>query len=228
VFFIDNELKWGVKWAPKIAEQVLMAPSSQPAKKALREMLGRKYNTVQELNKAWATDFANWKQVMENQNNIPGAAGDLKTFMYDYANRYYSICRNAVRKTVPDLLYLGCRMDFHLYPEDTTLNDIIRIAAVYCNVVSFNRYRYTCDELVPPAGTDFPIIIGEYHFGSLETGMLQPALRYAADQNERAELFGYYLTSALKNPYIVVPIGSNWLTNLLPEGAMEKTTRQGS
>ena len=110
-------------------------------------------------------------------------------------------------KSAPDLLYLGCRMDFHLYPEDTTLNDIIKIASKYCDVVSFNRYRYTCAELIPPDGGDYPLIIGEYHFGILETGLLQPGLRYAADQNERAELFGYYLTSALENPYI---IGAHW------------------
>ena len=98
-------------------------------------------------------------------------------------------------------------MDFHLYPEDTTLNDIIIIASKYCDVVSFNRYRYTCAELVPPDGGDYPLIIGEYHFGNLETGLLQPGLRYAADQNERAELFGYYLTQALENTYIV---GAHW------------------
>jgi len=98
-------------------------------------------------------------------------------------------------------------MDFHLYPEDTTLNYIIKIAAKYCDVVSFNRYRYSCAELVPPDGGDWPIIIGEFHFGSLETGLLQPGLRYAADPVERAELYEYYMTDAVKNPYIV---GAHW------------------
>lgn len=205
--FIDNELKWGVKWAPKIAEQILVAPESQPAKKAFREMLERKYTSIAVLNNAWGTSFNAWETIMKNKEVIPGAAADMKEFMNEFAALYYSKCRNASKKMAPDLLYLGCRMDFHLYPEDTTLNDIIRIASQYCDVVSFNRYRYTCAELVPPDGGDYPLIIGEYHFGSLETGLLQPGLRYAADQNERAELFGYYLTSALKNPYI---IGAHW------------------
>jgi len=205
--FIDNELKWGVKWAPKIAEQVLAAPASQPAKIAFIEMLKKRYNSVKELNKIWATDFTNWEQIMINVDIIPGALPDTKLFMNEFATHYYSICRNAVRKIAPDLLYLGCRMDFHLYPEDTSLNDIIRIASRYCDVVSFNRYRYSCAELIPPDGGDYPLIIGEYHFGTLETGLLQPGLRYAADQYERAELFGFYLVSALKNPYI---IGAHW------------------
>ena len=72
---------------------------------------------------------------------------------------------------------------------------------------SFNRYRYTSSGLVPPDRGDFPIIIGEFHFGSLETGLLQPGLRYAADTVERAIFYHHYVTSALKNPYIV---GTHW------------------
>lgn len=170
-------------------------------------MLERRYTAITELNNAWGTAFSNWEQILKNQEAIPGAAADMNLFMHEFATQYYATCRNAVRKIAPDLLYLGCRMDFHLYPEDTTLNDIIKIASHYCDVVSFNRYRYTCAELIPPDGGDYPLIIGEYHFGSLETGLLQPGLRYAADQNERAELFGYYLTQALENPYIV---GAHW------------------
>ncbi len=44
--FIDNELKWGVKWAPKIAEQVMEAPETQPAKIAFGDRLIRKYKTI--------------------------------------------------------------------------------------------------------------------------------------------------------------------------------------
>jgi len=131
----------------------------------------------------------------------------MREFMKEFTSLYYSSCRNAVKKVAPDLLYLGCRMDFHLYPEDTSLNYIIDIAAEYCDVVSFNRYRYSSSELVPPGEGDYPIIIGEFHFGSLETGMLQPGLRYAADNNERAAFYEFYVGSAIKNPYIV---GTHW------------------
>ena len=54
-----------------------------------------------------------------------------------FTAHYYSSCRDAVKKTDPEMLYLGCRMDFHLYPEDTSLNYIIKIAAEYCDVVEF-------------------------------------------------------------------------------------------
>lgn len=205
--FIDNELKWGVKWAPKIAEQIQMAPEDQPAKMAFRDRMVRKYKNIGALNKSWGTLFASWEQILQSRKVIPGAAADMKEFMIEFATLYHSVCRNAVREQVPELLYLGSRMDFHLYPEDTSLNDMIKVASKYCDIVSFNRYRYTCAELIPPDGGDYPVIIGEYHFGSLETGLLQPGLRYAADQDERAELFSFYLKSAIENPYMV---GAHW------------------
>ena len=206
--FIDNELPWGQNWKPNtIAERIQRAPETLPAKIAFMDMMKKKYKTITKLNGAWGTTFFDWKQFLSNKNMIQGASNDMKEFMNEFANLYFFCCRNAIKKSDPDLLYLGSRIDLHFYPKDSSSNYIINAAARYCDVVSFNRYRYTCAELIPPDGGDYPLIIGEYHSGSLETGLLQPGLRYSADQNERAELFEFYLSSAIKNPYI---IGAHW------------------
>lgn len=205
--FVDNELKWGVKWAARIPEQILTAPPDQPAKLQFKERMALKYQTIQNLNDTWGTSFKDWTGFLNNTELFPGADADLRDFMKSFTSLYYASCRDAVKAVDPHMLYLGCRMDFHLYPEDTTLNYIIKIASEYCDVVSFNRYRYTCSGLVPPDGGDFPIIIGEFHFGSLETGLLQPGLRYAADPVERAAFYSHYVGSAVQNPFIV---GTHW------------------
>ncbi len=205
--FVDNELKWGVKWAAKIPEQIITAPPDQPAKLQLKEQMAGQYRTIQNLNKEWGTTFSDWNGLLRNTALIPGAEKDMREFMKLFTSHYYSSCSEAVKKVDPGMLYLGCRMDFHLYPEDTSLNYIIKIASEYCDVVSFNRYRYTCSGLVPPDGGDYPIIIGEFHFGSLETGLLQPGLRYAADPEARAMFYEHYVSSALENPFIV---GTHW------------------
>jgi len=205
--FVDNELKWGVKWAAKIPEQIQTAPEDQPAKIAFKERMVEKYGSIEPLNDVWETTFSGWEDILQNCEVIPKAADDMREFMKGFASKYFTLCRETVKKVDPYMLYLGCRMDFHLYPEDTTLNYIIRIASKYCDVVSFNRYRYTCSELIPPDGGDYPLIIGEFHFGSLETGLLQPGLRFAADQTERALFYENYVTEALTNPYIV---GTHW------------------
>ena len=77
----------------------------------------------------------------------------------------------------------------------------------FCDVVSFNRYRYTCRELQLPDGFDRSIIIGEFHFGALDRGMLHTGLRSAYDQNERAVFYEFYLKQALENPFLV---GTHW------------------
>ena len=102
---------------------------------------------------------------------------------------------------------MGCRFDFHYYPvEDTTGAWAVRIAAKYCDIVSFNRYRYSAIDLVP-AGADKPVIIGEWHMGALDRGMLHFSLRFTDDQKNRAEMYEYYIKTCLKNPYIV---GAHW------------------
>ena len=56
------------------------------------------------------------------------------------------------------------------------------VLAKYADVISFNHYRYTAEQLSPVSGTDAPIIIGEYHFGALDRGPFHTGLRSVADQ----------------------------------------------
>lgn len=89
--------------------------------------------------------LGDWNGLLQNTRVIPGAAEDMRDFMKEFTSQYFSKCRSAVKKVAPEMLYLGCRMDFHLYPEDTSLNYIIKIASEYCDVVSFNRGRCAPD-----------------------------------------------------------------------------------
>ena len=73
--------------------------------------------------------------------------------------------------------------------------------------MSFNRYRYTSLELQLPEGVDRPILIGEWHIGALDRGMLHTGLRSAYDQEERAVLYEFYIRQALENPFLV---GAHW------------------
>jgi hypothetical protein len=123
------------------------------------------------------------------------------------AKTYFSTCREEMRKALPNLLYLGCRFDFHDFPAEGP-KVAVRMAAKYCDVVSFNRYRFTADELRLPDGSDDkPIIIGEFHFGALDRGPLHPGLRSVGSQAQRAAAYSMYLRTAVRNPAIV---GARW------------------
>ena len=56
-------------------------------------------------------------------------------------------------------------------------------------------------------GVDLPIVIGEFHFGALDRGMIHTGLRGVASQTQRAYAYEHYVTQALKHPHIV---GTHW------------------
>ena len=131
-------------------------------------------------------------------------------YTYEEWRKYYSTLRGLMRRHAPDTLYLGSRMDYHRYPRmDRSYYDAVRAAAEFCDVVSFNQYRYTLANLVLPEGTDKPVIIGEFHFGALDRGVLHTGLRPVKDQLQRAEAYRLFVGSALRSPYLV---GTHWFT----------------
>jgi hypothetical protein len=122
--------------------------------------------------------------------------------------RYYRQVSTVARELMPDVLYLGSRLDYHDWPDEIqSRKEIVRIAAKYCDVISFNFYKFTLDDVALPAGIDRPAIIGEFHMGALDRGLFHTGLRSVVDQNHRAEAYRNYVTSALRNPAIV---GAHW------------------
>jgi hypothetical protein len=121
---------------------------------------------------------------------------------------YYKQVGALAKEILPDTLYLGSRLDYHDWPDDPPERfEIVRSAAKYCDVISFNFYKFTLDDFVLPGGVDKPVIIGEFHLGALDRGLFHTGLRAVVDQNQRAEGYRYYVTSALQSPYIV---GAHW------------------
>jgi hypothetical protein len=121
---------------------------------------------------------------------------------------YYRQVGALAKEILPDTLYLGSRLDYHGWPDDPPERfEIVRSAAKYCDVISFNFYKFTLDDFALPEGVDKPVIIGEFHMGALDRGLFHTGLRAVVDQNQRAEGYRYYVTSALQSPYIV---GAHW------------------
>ena len=112
---------------------------------------------------------------------------------------YFRTIRDVIKKTAPDRLYLGCR-----FSEVNPL--AARVAAKFCDVVSFNRYRRDLKALDFAVG-DRPVIIGEFHFGALDRGMVHTGLVPVGNQVERAEAYRHYVRSALEHPNVV---GTHW------------------
>jgi hypothetical protein len=207
-YFVDNELSWGE--SDFLASSVLESPAEQAAKVEFQRELREQYRSIKKLNDSWQTSFKSWKDLLESRQ-VPetgDAKTDLQRFNQKIAAQYFRVIRDQIRQLAPDKLYLGPRIALHAYPDESSRGAwLVPIAAEFCDVVSFNRYRFTCLELRLPEGVDRPIIIGEFHFGALDRGMLHTGLRSAYDQNERAVLYEFYVEQALMNPFLV---GTHW------------------
>ena len=201
-FFVDNELHWGD--ACYLAEATLASPAHQPAKRVFIEALKEKYGPIEKLNAAWGVRHTGWETLLgstvkPNHEN-PAVKADLESFSEKVMAAYFRTCRESVKAASPNHMYLGCR-----FAGSNPL--VLRQAAKYCDVISINSYKPTVSGLRLPAGLDRPIVIGEFHFGALDRGLLHPGLVPVKNQVERAQAYKKYVHSALKNPAVV---GTHW------------------
>jgi hypothetical protein len=195
-FFIDNELSFSQPATP--AFNALAASEACFSRQELIRRLQEKYSDIASLNFAWGTQFDDWKHL----RSVPGARLDLQEFSEAWYREYYSACRDAMREAAPDKLYLGSRIN-HV-GNKTALS----ICSEFADVVSINLYDYTPDSFSVPGGFNAPIMIGEFHFGTItERGMWGGGLCPAMDIEQAADLFENYVTQAVKNPLIV---GAHW------------------
>jgi hypothetical protein len=210
-YFVDNELNWsrgdsvgGRLW---IAYAALASPTAaSPAKRAYMERLRARYPAIEQLNAAWGTSFSSWGDLEKPYDapQIPSSKmeGDFTDFVRAFAEQYFKIVKNEIRKTDANHLYLGCR-----FASYNTI--VVDAAAKYCDVVSFNIYAPSID----PQRWDFvnrlnkPCVIGEFHFGARDRGMFSPGLVDAGSQKGRAELYRKYVDSVLTMPAFA---GCHW------------------
>ncbi|MGC6424229.1 MAG: beta-agarase [Lentimonas sp.] len=220
-FFVDNELSWGYD-GMSLALETLSCPADQPAKRVFVKDLKTKYATIEKLNAVWDTEHANWQALLDSTEtpDIERARGDLEKFYAKTADTYFKMIHDELEKAAPNHLYLGCRFAW--------VNDAVAHAsALYCDVVSYNKYQYSIRSLHLPHHIDRPIIIGEYHFGATDRGHFHPGLKEGVDQNERAALLQDYLRSALDNPQVVGVHWFQWVDSHIAGRADEENYNVG-
>ena len=204
--FVDNELPWGGE--TQMGVLAILAPADTPHAQAFVEMLQQKHGDIDGLNAAWNTDFADWDAFGKNQDLPTGDAvtQDLLAFSEQTMRIYFEACREVVRTHAPGKLYLGCRF------QEVQVNPLVtRIAAEYCDVVSFNVYRHAVAQWQPPAPIDKPVIIGEFHFGAPDRGVFGTGLVGVESSEAKVDAIKHYVTGAAQNPQI---IGAHWFQYL--------------
>jgi hypothetical protein len=199
-FFVDNELSWG--GPTDLAAWTLESPADQAAKVEFVSRLKQKYGEAAKLNQAWGTAYADWSELLAaTKRPGPAAQADLKDFTLAIADAYFKNIREEFKAAAPNKLYMGCRFAGR-GPEFA-----VKVAALHCDLVSYNIYAKKLDDFKLPEGVDKPVMIGEFHFGALDRGLFHPGLIKLESQEERGRVYVQYVTSALRHPSVV---GVHW------------------
>lgn len=212
--FIDNEKAWGNmesinKRFGIVIHALTLDAADSPAKAAFVETLKEKHGSIDALNTAWGKQLVSWDDLAdgfawEDGDEDHELLADLSLLSEQYADQYFRIVHDALESVLPNHQYLGCR----LTPWGGT-PEVWKAASKYCDVMSFNFYHEAIGvrnwEFLPTI--DRPTIIGEWHIGSTDSGLPNPGLIHAVDQEDRGEMYKKYMRSVIANPYMV---GAHW------------------
>ncbi|MEM9346117.1 MAG: beta-galactosidase [Planctomycetota bacterium] len=192
--FIDNEIVWHNNYP----ERVIDRGPRQPAYQAFVDHLRAKYRSIRTLNEAWNTEATGWKALKSGKGE--SWKRDRTELFALVADRYYSICKDAISKHLPNHLYLGSRV--HTCPPI-----VAEQIAKHVDVFSVNHYAPLAGTAQLPKDADLPVMITEYHFGTLDRGVVGMSLSPVHGQAQRARSFGAYSMAGLLDPNIV---GVHW------------------
>lgn len=201
-YFMRNEPEWGFVYGLNIAEEMLKAPVLYESKKEFICWMEKRYGDIGKVCDAWKRDLKSFDELAiplkEGGILEEDAMKDLRDFSAVMINRYVEIPAKEIKKLDPNHLNLGMRYAF--------ITDPVMLSG-YENfdVFSINCYQMDPYEQVETLGKlmDKPVMIGEFHFGSLDGGLTATGLRGVTDQTERGIAYQYYLEQGIKSGYFV-------------------------
>ncbi|MDR1918445.1 MAG: hypothetical protein LBQ65_02220 [Tannerellaceae bacterium] len=131
-----------------------------------------------------------------------------KQFIYDTFRSFLQTIKQTVKKHDPNHLQLGIRFG-NINELD---EELLAICKASFDMLSFNCYAlYPEKEMMDRALrlTDLPMIIGEYHFGTVDRGMAQ-SLWQVNSQQERGVAYRYYTETAYAHPGLIGTAYFQW------------------
>lgn len=131
-----------------------------------------------------------------------------KEFLYKTFNTFLQTVRTTMKRYDPNHLILGFRFG-NLNSLDETLMEICHNAF---DVLSFNCYDLAPDKDMMDRAlrlADLPMIIGEYHFGTVDRGMAQ-SLWQVNSQQERGVAYRYYTEQGYAHPGLIGTAYFTW------------------
>jgi hypothetical protein len=205
-YFIDNELNFGNRGRMTLVDDILKSPAKQAAKQELVRDLTQKYGTIEKLNTAWSTPYADWDALLAS-TDVPVSAGykaDAQVFFLKAVDQYFRLAREAVKSVAPHRLYLGARF----ISTDAVRPALYEASKKYADILSVNVYAHSVANFPIEKLPDMPVMVTEFHFGILQRGMFSAGFApVGATPDDRATAYIRFVQGALAHPNIV---GTHW------------------
>lgn len=208
-YFLCNEPQWAFVDGINLAVELLGSEEQFASREALIQFLSEKYDgDVTRLNAMWhlhLSEFTDLRRPIARECLKSGqAAADLEEFSRIMIERYVAVPSQAAKAVDPHHLNLGMRWG-------TVDNKSLAAGSKYIDVFSFNCYQMDPTEQIAKVGelTGLPVLIGEFHFGALDRGLLATGLQAVEGQAERGKAYRYYVEQAAASPWCV---GTHYFT----------------
>lgn len=208
-YFLRNEPHWAFG-AHDIAFEMFGTDQESVSKDTFIEWISERYNRNIELfNSKWnlnLSDFSGLKGMVFREYPSDGSKADFKAFSELLVAQYVNVPCDEVEKVAPNHLNLGMRYAW-------MSSDLLYKAGERFDVFSINGYGNPG----PPETAEIarisgkPVMIGEFHFGSVDRGLPANGIQGAVSQTERGTAYRYYVEQGFARPEMVGIHYFQWL-----------------
>lgn len=200
-YFLSNEPQWAFG-DNNLAFEMFATNNSSATKVKMSEWLKSKYNgNISSLNQAWkqnVKDFSEITGLVLKESPSEECWKDCKDFSGLMVDNYVKIVCDEVKKVDSNHMNLGMRYAW-------MSSELCYRAGTYFDVFSINGYSFPgppeTAEITRRSGK--PVIIGEYHFGSIDKGLPATGIQGAENQQARGEAYRYYLEQGFSRPELI-------------------------
>jgi agarase len=208
-YFADSFNDW-TKLSQTLLLQYLNAPQKSPGREAALAYLERHYKNFAGFNRIWQTDFSSWGELeahtaefrvhIADKDLQANYVKDCDLFAGLAASRYFEIIDQAIKKSDPNHLNLGCSFSEYPGPE------ILRSCAAHVDVISFNCYQADPEKLITKfEKSGKPLLISEFTFRGKDSGLPNSKGKgpLVENQRSRADRFTSFIKKVCESPNIV-------------------------
>lgn len=198
-YFMSNEPNWAFVDRLNLGYELLRAPGELASKQVMIQFLKDRYSNLEALNLSWGTAAAVYEDLFK-LGDFPevseAAIADLNAFSRVLISEYIRVPAQALKQADPHHLNLGIRYAYISSPE-------LYSGSEYFDIFSINCYEKVCNAAVEEvyANVRMPVMVGEFHFGSIDRGLPATGIRGARDQDNRGKAVRHYVEEAAALPY---------------------------